>query len=87
MYAPDGAGGDGEIAAVMTAAIALTFLAALVFGSLGEVLRFGLQQVVEGLLHAAADTCPVHRVYAKAQDGLDAAFHTTLRELMECPAP
>ena len=39
----------------MAAAVALTLLAALVPGRLGQFLRLGLQQLVQGLFHAAAD--------------------------------
>ena len=47
--------GGGEISVIVTAAVALTGLAALVPGSLGEFFCFGFQQFVECLLHAAAD--------------------------------
>lgn len=33
---------------------------------------------------AAVGTCPVHKVYARAQSSLNAAFGTTLQELMNC---
>ena len=38
----------------MAAAIALTLLIALVPGRLGQLLRLGLQQFVEGFLYAAS---------------------------------
>ena len=38
----------------MAAAVALTLIAALVPGRLGQLLRLGLQQLVEGLLYASA---------------------------------
>src|SRR5699024_10360108 len=43
-----------KIAAVVAAAITLALLIALVPGCLGQFLRLGLQQFVEGFLHAAA---------------------------------
>lgn len=48
-------GGRGKISVIMTAAVALAGLAALVAGCLGEFFRFGFQQLVERLLHTAAD--------------------------------
>ena len=48
-------GGGGKISVIMTAAVALAGLTALVAGCLGEFFRFGFQQLVERLLHAAAD--------------------------------
>lgn len=33
----------------------------------------------------ATETCPVHKVYSQAQLSLNAAFNTTLLELMKCP--
>ena len=51
----DVAGGRGEIPVVVAAAIALTGLAALVAGGLGQRLRLLFQQLVQGFLHAAAD--------------------------------
>ena len=49
------AGSGGKVPVIVAAAIALTRFTALVSGRLGEFLGFGLQQLVEGLLHAAAD--------------------------------
>ena len=49
------AGSGGKVPVIVAAAVALTGLAALVSGRLGQLLGFGLQQLVEGLLHAAAD--------------------------------
>ena len=51
----DVAGGRGEVAVIVAAAVALTGLAALVAGRLGQRLRLFLQQFVQGFLHAAAD--------------------------------
>lgn len=51
----DIAGGRGEVAAVVTASVALACLAALVARRLGHLLRLGLQQAVERLLHSASD--------------------------------
>ncbi len=34
----------------------------------------------------AAATCPVHKVYERAQSSLNSAFDTTLQELIQCPA-
>ena len=48
------AGSGGKVPVIVAAAVALTGLAALVSGRLGQLLGFGLQQLVEGLLHAAA---------------------------------
>ena len=48
-------GGGGEISVIVTAAVALTRLAALVAGCLGEFFCFGFQQFVECLLHTVAD--------------------------------
>ena len=48
-------GSGGKISVIMTAAVALAGLAALVAGCLGEFSRFGFQQLVERLLHTAAD--------------------------------
>ena len=48
-------GSGGKISVIMTAAVALAGLAALVASCLGKFPGFGLQQLVEGLLHAAAD--------------------------------
>src|SRR5699024_7368873 len=47
-------GCSGEISVVVAAAIALTLLIALVPGRLGQLLRLGLQQFVEGFLYAAS---------------------------------
>src|SRR5699024_2602455 len=47
-------GSGGEIPVVVAAAITLPLLISLVTGSLGQLLRLGLQQFVEGFLHAAA---------------------------------
>ena len=44
----------GEIAVVVTAAVALALLIALVPGRLGQFLRLGLQQFVEGFLYATS---------------------------------
>ena len=51
----DVAGGCGEIAVIVTAAVALTGLAALIAGRLRQGLRLLLQQLVQGFLHAAAN--------------------------------
>ena len=51
----DVAGGRGEAAVIVAAAVALAGLAALVPGCLGQLLRLGFQQLVQGFLHAAAD--------------------------------
>lgn len=48
-------GGGGQVSVIVTAAVALTGLAALVAGCLGEFFCFGFQKLVECLLHAAAD--------------------------------
>ena len=48
-------GGGGEISVIVTAAVALTRLAALVAGCLGEFFCLGFQQFVQRLLHATAD--------------------------------
>ena len=49
-------GCGGKISVIMTAAVALASLTALVAGCLGEFFRFGFQQqLVERLLYAAAD--------------------------------
>ena len=48
-------GCGGKISVIMTAAVALAGLIAFVAGSLGEFFRFGFQQLVERLLHTAAD--------------------------------
>jgi len=44
----------GKVAVVVAAAVALALLIALVPGRLGQLLRFGLQQLVEGFLYASA---------------------------------
>ena len=46
--------GGGEIAAVVAAAVALALFVALIPGRLGQLLRLGLQQLVEGFLYAAS---------------------------------
>ena len=51
----DVAGSGGEIPVVVAAAVALTGLAALIAGGLCQGLRLLLQQLVQGLLHAAAN--------------------------------
>jgi len=51
----DVAGGGGKITVIVTAAVALTGLAALIAGSLRQRLRLLLQQLVQGFLHAAAN--------------------------------
>ena len=48
-------GSGGKISVIMTAAVALASLAALVAGCLGQFLRLCVQKIVECLLHAAAD--------------------------------
>ena len=54
----DVAGGRGEVAVVVTAAVALTSLATLIAGGLCQGLCLLLQQLVQGFLHAAADQFP-----------------------------
>ena len=51
----DVAGGGGEVAAIVTAAVALTGLVALIAGRLRQRLRLLLQQLVQGFLHTAAN--------------------------------
>ena len=51
----DVAGGRGESAVVVTAAVALTSLAALVAGRLRQRLRLLFQQLVQGFFYAAAN--------------------------------
>ena len=51
----DVAGGRGKVAVIVTAAVALTDLAALVAGGLGQELGLFFQQLLQGFLHAAAD--------------------------------
>ena len=46
-------GSGGKVAAVVAAAITLPLIIALVPGRLGQFLRFGLQQFVEGFLYTA----------------------------------
>ncbi len=46
---------SGEAAIIVSAAVALTDLAALIAGGLGQRLRLLLQQLVQGFLHATAD--------------------------------
>ena len=48
-------GGSGKLSIIVTAAVALTGLAALVACCLGEFFCFSFQQFVECLLHATAD--------------------------------
>ena len=50
----DVSGGGGKVPVIVTAAVALAGLIALVPGRLGQLLRFGLQQLVEGFLYASA---------------------------------
>ena len=49
-------GSGSEITAVMAAAVALALLIALVPGRLGQFLRLGLQQLIEGFLCAASNS-------------------------------
>jgi len=51
----DVAGGRGEIAVIVSAAVALTGLAALIAGRLRQGLRLLFQQLVQGFLNAAAN--------------------------------
>ena len=51
----DVAGGRGEVAVIVAAAVALTGLTALVAGGLCQGLHLLLQQLIQGFLHAAAD--------------------------------
>ena len=51
-------GGRGKVAVIVSAAVALTGLAALIAGGLRQRLRLLLQQLVQGLLHATADQFP-----------------------------
>ena len=48
-------GCGGKISVIMTAAVALAGLTALVASCLGEFFCIGFQQLVECLLHTAAD--------------------------------
>ena len=50
----NGSGSRSEVATVMAAAVALAMLVTLVPGSLGQLLRLGLQQFIEGFFYAAA---------------------------------
>ena len=47
-------GSGGDVAAVVAAAVAPALLASFVPGRLNQLLRLGLQQFVEGFLHAAS---------------------------------
>ena len=47
-------GSSGEVSAIVAAAVALALLIVLVPGCLCQLLRLGLQQLVEGFLHAAS---------------------------------
>ena len=51
----DVAGGCGEIPVIVTAAVALTCLAALIAGRLRQGLRLLFQQLVQGFLHASSN--------------------------------
>ena len=51
----DVAGGRGEVAVIVPAAVALTGLAALIAGRLRQGLRLLFQQFVQGFFYAAAD--------------------------------
>ena len=48
-------GGGGKVPVVVAAAVALASLVALVAGSLGQLLRFLLQQFIQRFFHAASD--------------------------------
>ena len=48
-------GGRGKVAVIVTAAVALTGLAALIAGRLRQRLRLLFQQLVQGFLYAAAN--------------------------------
>ena len=48
-------GGGSQLSVIVAASITLTGLAALIPGSLGQLLGFGFQQLVQGFLHAATD--------------------------------
>ena len=49
------AGGRGKVAVVVAAAVALAGLIAFVAGSLGQLLRFLLQQLIQCFFDAATD--------------------------------
>ena len=51
----DIAGDRGKVSVIMTAAVALTGLVALIPGYLGQLLGFRLQQLVECFFHTPAD--------------------------------
>ena len=51
-------GGRGKVSVIVSAAVALTGLAALIAGRLRQGLRLLFQQLVQGFLHAAADQFP-----------------------------
>ncbi len=51
----DVAGSGSEIAVIVSAAVALAGLAALVTGRLGQLLRLSFQQLIQSFLHAAPD--------------------------------
>ena len=51
----DVAGGRGKAAVIVAAAIALTSLAALIAGSLSQLLGLLLQQFIQRFFHAAAN--------------------------------
>src|SRR5699024_6284682 len=48
-------GGGSQLSVIVAASITLTGLAALIPGSLGQLLGFGFQKFVKGFLHAATD--------------------------------
>ena len=47
--------GSGKVPVVVTAAVALASFVALVAGSLGQLLRFLLQQFIQRFFYAATD--------------------------------
>ena len=51
----DVSGGGGKVPVIVAAVVALTGLIALVTGSLGQFLRFLLQQLIQCFFHAATD--------------------------------
>ena len=51
----DVAGGRGEIAVIVTAAVALTGLATLIAGRLRQGLRLLFQQLVQGFLYTSSN--------------------------------
>ena len=53
----DVAGGCGEVAVIVTAAVALTGLAALIAGRLRQRLRLLFQQLVQGCLLYTSQNC------------------------------